>query len=57
MVEKIHQATYLSDNAIRSLKKVDLVQQNVNLKGKVLVDSNLRNLCPQISIYQKQSRN
>ena len=57
MVEKIHQATYLSDNAISSFKKVDLVQQNVNLKGKVLVDSDLRNLCAQISIYQKQSRN
>lgn len=46
MVEKIHQATHLSDNAISSLKK-----------GKVLVDSDLRNLCAQISIYQKQSRN
>ena len=39
----------LSDNAINALKKTDLVQQIINLRGKVIVDSDLRNLCDQIS--------
>ena len=39
----------LSDNAISVLKKADLVQQIINLRGKVIVDSDLRNLCDQIS--------
>ena len=39
----------LSDNAINALKKADLVQQIINLRGKVIVDSDLRNLCDQIS--------
>ena len=40
----------LSDNAINALKKADLVQQLMNLRGKVIIiDSNLRNLCDQIS--------
>ena len=39
----------LSDNAISALKKADLVQQIINLRGKVTVDSDLRNLCDQIS--------
>ena len=39
----------LSDNAINALKKSDLVQQIINLRGKVIVDPDLRNLCDQIS--------
>ena len=39
----------LSDNAINALKKAGLVQQIINLRGKVIVDSDLRNLCDQIS--------
>ena len=39
----------LSDSAINGLKKADLVQQIINLRGKVIVDSDLRNLCDQIS--------
>ena len=39
----------LSDNAISALKKTDLVQQIINLRGNVIVDSDLRNLCDQIS--------
>ena len=39
----------LSNNAINGLKKADLVQQIINLRGKVIVDSDLRNLCDQIS--------
>ena len=40
---------HLSDNAISALKKADLVQQIINLRGKVIVDSDLQNLCDQIS--------
>ena len=40
---------YLSDNAISALKKADLVQQTINLQGKVIVDSDLQNLCDQVS--------
>ena len=39
----------LSDNTISELTKADLVQQIINLRGKVIVDSDLRNLCDQIS--------
>ena len=39
----------LLDNAFSALKKVDLVQQIISLKGKVIVDYDLRNLCDQIS--------
>ena len=39
----------LSDNAISALKKTDLVQQIINLRGNVIVDSDLRNLRDQIS--------
>ena len=39
----------LSDNGINAMKKADLVQQIINLRGKVIVDSDLRNLCDQIS--------
>ena len=39
----------LSDNTISALTKADLVQQIINLRGKVIVDSDIRNLCDQIS--------
>ena len=39
----------LSDNTINALKKADMVQQIINLRGKVIVDSDLRNLCDQTS--------
>ena len=39
----------LSDNAISALKKADLVQQITNLRRKVFIDSDLRNLCDKIS--------
>ena len=39
----------LSDNAINALKKADLVQQIINLRGKIIVDTDLWNLCDQIS--------
>ena len=39
----------LSNKAISALKKADLVQQIINLRGKVIIDSDLRNLCDQIS--------
>ena len=32
----------LSDNAVSALKKADLVQQIISLRGKVIVDSNLQ---------------
>ena len=43
----------LSDNTISALKKADLVQQIINLRGKVIVDSDLRNLCDQISNFSE----
>ena len=39
----------LSDNAINALKKTDLVQQIINLRWKVIVDSDLQNLIDEIS--------
>ena len=39
----------LLDNAISALKKADLVQEIISLRGKVILNSNLRNLCDQIS--------
>ena len=39
----------LSDNAISALKKACVVHQIIILKGKVTVDSDLQNLCDQIS--------
>ena len=39
----------LSDNAINALKKTDLVQQIINLRWKVIVDSDLQNLFDEIS--------
>ena len=39
----------ISDNEISALKKADLIQQFINLSKKVIVNSDLRNLCDQIS--------
>ena len=39
----------LPDNAINALKKANLVQQIINLRGKIIVDTDLWNLCDQIS--------
>ena len=39
----------LSDNVISALKKACVVHQIISLKGKVTVDSDLQNLCDQIS--------
>ena len=39
----------LSDNAINALKKTDLIQQIINLRWKVIVDSDLQNLFDEIS--------
>lgn len=39
----------LSDNVISTLKKANLVQQTINFRGRVIIDSALQNLCDQIS--------
>ena len=39
----------LSESAINAIKKPDLVQKIIALKGKVIVDSDISNLCNQIS--------
>ena len=39
----------LTDNAINSLKKTELVQKIINMKGKVIVDTDIKNLCDQVS--------
>ena len=39
----------LLDNAISALKKADLVQKITSLRGKAITDSDLQNLCNQIS--------
>ena len=38
----------LSESALNSLKKSDLVQKILDLKGKVVVDANLHKLCEKI---------
>ena len=38
----------LSESALNSLKKSDLVQENLDLKGKVVVDVDLHKLCEKI---------
>ena len=39
----------LSESAINAIKKPELVQKIIALKGKVIVDSDISNLCNQIS--------
>ena len=38
----------LSDSAINAMKKNDLAQKIINLKGKVVVDTDIHNLCNEI---------
>ena len=47
----------LSYNAISALRKADLVQQIIDPSGKFIVDSDLRNLCDQISIFFETTQN
>ena len=39
----------MSKSAINAIKKPELVQKIIALKGKVIVDSDISNLCNQIS--------
>ena len=39
----------MGDNTINAIKKPELVQKIITLKGKVIVDSVISNLCKQIS--------
>ena len=39
----------LSESAINAIKKPELVQKIIALKGKVIMDSDISNLCNQIS--------
>ena len=39
----------LFESAINSIKKPELVQKIISLKGKVIVDADISNLCSQIS--------
>ena len=39
----------LSESAINAIKKPELVQNIIALKGKVIMDSDISNLCNQIS--------
>ena len=39
----------LSESAINATKKRELVQNIIALKGKIIVDSDISNLCNQIS--------
>ena len=39
----------LSESAINAIKKPELVQKIIALKGKVIVDADISNLCSQIS--------
>ena len=52
----------LSESAINAIKRRELVQKIIALKGKVIVDSDIPNLCNQISklndtIFQLHSTN
>ena len=39
----------LSESAINAIKKPELVQKIIALKGKVIMDAGISNLCSQIS--------
>ena len=39
----------LSESAINAIEKPELVQKIITLKGKVIMDSDISNLCNQIS--------
>ena len=45
----------LSFNEINARKKQDLVSKIEKLKGKVVVDNNIKNLCDQVSRLSEKS--
>ena len=52
----------LSESAINAIKKPELVQKIIALKGQVIVDTDISHLCSQVSnlhdtIFQLHSRN
>ena len=55
MAENTTNLFELSFDGINATKKKDLVIENEKLKGKVVVDANIKNLCDQVP--QKISRN
>ena len=38
----------LSESALNSLKKLDLIQKILDLKGKIVIDADLHKLCEKI---------
>ena len=38
----------LSESSLNSLKKLDLIQKILDLKGKVVIDADLHKLCEKI---------
>ena len=49
MAESTTNLFELSFNEINAMKKKDLVSEIEKLKGKVVVDNNIKNLCDQVS--------
>ena len=49
IVESITNIFELSFDEINSMKKKDLVSEIEKLKGKVVVDNKIKNLCDQVS--------
>ena len=49
IVESITNIFELSFDEINSMKKKDLVSEIKKLKGKVVVDNKIKNLCDQVS--------
>ena len=47
----------LSEFALNSLKKSDLIQKILDLKGKVVIDADLHKLCEKIKTYRKHEPN
>ena len=48
MVESSTNILNLSESALNSLKKLDLIQKILDLKGKVVIDADLHKLCEKI---------
>ena len=46
----------LSFDAINAMKNKDLVREIEKLKGEVIVDNNIKNLCDKVSRLSKNSR-
>ena len=49
MAENVTNLFELSFDAVNTMKKKDLVSRIEKLKGKVIVDNNIKNLCDQAS--------